>query len=223
MEASEEPGEGSKRPQRAVQRPGKAATELRPPDQVPMDISDEEEDEALVNLNEDELRVLQKVDSIQVIEGMRISPKDASRFHIPLCRMVYMPLVRPTLAYDIKKLEAEFTHGYRPGAPVFYVSICNEHGEERLVTDEDTGTWGPHWTAANTEFEAKLASSPDLNFLSGRMFFICDGNHRYKAWTGCIKRLHSTERKWHYAVDSICLDTRGKEGQLLNAMHDINK
>jgi hypothetical protein len=123
MEASEEPGEGSRRPQRAVQRPGKAATELRPPDQVPMDISDEEEDEALVNLNEDELRVLQKVDSIQIIEGMRISPKDASRFHIPLCRMVYMPLVRPTLAYDIKKLEAEFTHGYRPGAPVFYVSI----------------------------------------------------------------------------------------------------
>jgi hypothetical protein len=72
------------------------------------------------------------VDSIQVIEGMRISPKDASRFDIPLCRMVYMPLVHPTLANDIKKLEAEFIHGYRPGAPVFYVSICNEKGRSGL-------------------------------------------------------------------------------------------
>ena len=93
-----------------------------------------------MKFNEDELRVLQKVDSIQVIEGMRIFPKDSSRFDIPLCRMVYMPLVHPTLAYDIKKLEAEFTHGYRPGVPVFYVSICNEHGKERFVTDEDTST-----------------------------------------------------------------------------------
>ena len=77
------------------------------------------------------------MDSIQVIKSMRIFPKDALRFDIPLCRMMYMPLVRPTLATDIKKLETEFTHGYRPGAPVFYVSICNEKGEERSVTDED--------------------------------------------------------------------------------------
>jgi hypothetical protein len=97
-----------------------------------------------LKLNEDELRELQKVDSIQVIEGMRISPKDASRFDIPLCRMVYMPLVRPTFLNDIKKLEAEFTHGYRPSALVFYVSICNEKGEEWSVMEEDTSHWGPH-------------------------------------------------------------------------------
>jgi hypothetical protein len=91
----------------------------------------------LLKLNEDELRELQKANSIQCIEGMQILPKEASRFDIPLCQMVYMPLVRPTLAHDIKRLEAEFTHGYRPGAPVFYVSITNEHGEERLVKDVD--------------------------------------------------------------------------------------
>jgi hypothetical protein len=77
-----------------------------------MDVSDDEQDEALLKLNEDELRVLQKVDSIQCIEGMRILPKEVSKLDIPLCRMVYMPLVRPTLAYDIKRLEAEFIHGY---------------------------------------------------------------------------------------------------------------
>jgi hypothetical protein len=75
---------------------------------------------------------------------MRILPKEVSRLDIPLCRIVYMLLVRPTLAYDIKRLEAKFTHGYCPGAPVFYVSICNENGEERFVKDEDISGWGPH-------------------------------------------------------------------------------
>ena len=84
------------------------------------------------------------MDSIQVIESMQISLKDASRFDIPLCRMLYMPLVRPILAIDIKKLEVEFIHGYRPSALIFYVFIYNEKGEERSVTDEDKSSWGSH-------------------------------------------------------------------------------
>jgi hypothetical protein len=137
--------------------------------------------------------------------------------------MVYMPLVRPILAIDIKRLEAEFTHGYRPGAPVFYVFLYNKKGEERSMKDEDTSNWGPHWTSVNVEFEAMLASNPHLKFLCGCMFFVCVGNHRLKAWTGYISRLHSNDRKWHYSVDNICLDARDKGGLLLNAMHDINK
>ena len=93
------------------------------------------------------------MDSIQVIEGMRISPKDASRFDILLWQIVYMPLVHPTLANDIKKLEAKFTHRYRPSAPVFYVSIFNEKEEERFVMEEDISHWSPHWTSINEEFE----------------------------------------------------------------------
>jgi hypothetical protein len=108
------------------------------------DVSDDEQDEALLKLNEDELRELYKANSFQCIEGMRILPKVESHFDIPLCRMVYMPLVHPILSHDIKKLEAEFTHGYRPGAPVFYVSITNKHGEERHVKDVDTSNWDPH-------------------------------------------------------------------------------
>jgi hypothetical protein len=188
-----------------------------------VDVNDDEEDEAILKLNKDQLRELQKVNSIQCIEGMRIMPKEASRFDIPLCRMVYMSLVRPTLANNIKRLEAEFTHGYRPRAPVFYVSTSDMHGDERLVKDEDTSKWGPHWTAMNDEFEAMLDSNPHLKFLSGRMFFIYDGSHRFKAWTRYINRLHKDDQEWHYSVDSIYLDTRGKGGLLLNAMHDINK
>ena len=58
--------------------------------------------------------------------------------------MVYMPLVCPILVHDIKRLEAEFIHGYRPGAPVFYVSITNKYGEERFVKDVDTFKWNLH-------------------------------------------------------------------------------
>ena len=56
-------------------------------EEAPMEISDDEQEEALMKLNEDEL------DSIQVIESMWISSKDVLRFDIPLCRMLYMPLV----------------------------------------------------------------------------------------------------------------------------------
>jgi hypothetical protein len=118
---------------------------------------------------------------------MRISPKEASCFDIPLCRMVPMPLVRPTLLSDVKRLEVEFSHTYHLGASMFYVSLCDENGKERTVTAKDQQHWDPHWTTVNEEFEAKLAANPDLSKLSGRMFFICDGNHGFKAWTSCIK------------------------------------
>jgi hypothetical protein len=113
-----------------LEKSREAHLQPKSPEQAPMDVSEDEQDEALLKLNEDELQELQKVDSIQCIEGMRISPKEASRFDIPLCWMIYIPLVRPTLANDIKSLEAKFTHGYQLGAPVFYICICNKKEEE---------------------------------------------------------------------------------------------
>lgn len=163
-----------------------------------MDVSEDEQVEAQLKLKENEFRDSQKVDSIQCIEGMRISPKEASRFDISLCCMVYMSLVCPILANDIKRLEAKFIHGYQPRAPVFYVSICSEYNEERSVKDEDTSNWGLHWTLVSREFDAKLVSNHDLKFLCSHMFFIFDGNHRFKAWIGYINWLHSDDRKWHY-------------------------
>jgi hypothetical protein len=179
----------------------------------------EDVDEPKCALNEDELCQVLKVNSIKCIEHMHITPKEASRFDIPLCRMIYMPLVRPTLASDIKRLEAEFAHGYRHGASVFYVTLCNERGEERAITDADLKSWDPLWIEAHNHFESQLRSNKHLQHLQGRMFFICDGNHRFKAWTGYIDRLHREDKEWHIAVDSICLDTKGKTGLLLNAMH----
>ena len=40
----------------------------------PIDVSDDKQDETLLKLNEDELRVLQKANSIQCIEGMQMLP-----------------------------------------------------------------------------------------------------------------------------------------------------
>jgi hypothetical protein len=66
--------------------------------------------------------------------------------------MIYMPLVRPTLASDIKCLEAKFSHGYHHGASVFYVTLCNEHGEERAVMNAELKNWDPLWIEANNLF-----------------------------------------------------------------------
>jgi hypothetical protein len=181
-----------------------------------LDVSDDEDNEVEIKLNEHELKDLQKMNSIKYIELMRISPKEASCFDIPLYRTVSMPLVRPTLLSDIKRLEAEFSHSYCPGTSVFYVSLCNENNKERTVIDQDKQHWGPHWTMENEEFEAKLVANSHLSKLSGCMFFIYDGNHRFKAWTSYIKRLHNDELSWHYAVDNS-----RKIEVLFIAMHDI--
>ena len=91
------------------------------------------------------------------------------------------------------------------------------------MKDVDTSKWDPHWTLVNIDFEAKLASNPQLRSLCGRMFFIYDGNHHFKAWIGYIDKLHQDDREWHYAMDNICLDTRSKDSLLMNAMYNINK
>ena len=173
--------------------------------------------------NEDELRLAQKVNSIDCIEAMRISPKDESRFTIPLCRLIPMPIVRPSLDSDVKRLEAKFTHGYRPGSSVFYVSICNERGGVQNISEVDKNHMSLLWKLESDRFDERLLQNKHLQHLVGRMFFICDGNHKFKAWTRFIDRLHRDDPSWHISVDSICLDPSGKTGLLLHAMHDINK
>jgi hypothetical protein len=119
METSQSIGSEPSADERVVSTPTRSA----------MDVDDsalgEEEVELEELLNEDELSELLKVNSNKCIDHMWITPKEASRFDIPLCRMINMPLVRPTLTSDIKRLEAEFAHDYRAGVGVFYVSCRN--------------------------------------------------------------------------------------------------
>jgi hypothetical protein len=173
--------------------------------------------------DEDHMRTHQKLNSVAMISRLRVQPFNSSRFNIPLCRMLAMPMVRPTLSSDLSKLEQEFVHGYRDGASVFYVSLTDEEGKTHEVTEADKASWGPLWSAKNDEFNSFLISVPELASLQNLMFFVCDGNHRRQAWLDHIQRLHSTEADWHCSVDSILLDTKGKIGVVMQVMHDINK
>ena len=102
------------------------------------DLEDEDK-----GLTEDELQRLQKEDSIDILSDLRMKPEELFRLHIPLCRLIAMPMVRPTLACDITKLEQEFAGGYCDGAAVFYISTTNEEGQSEEFTDEEMSKWDP--------------------------------------------------------------------------------
>ena len=180
-------------------------------------------DDSKFMVDEDEIRTRQKLNSVSTIASLRFQPISSSRFFIPLCRMLAMPMVRPTLASDLVKLEQEFVHGYREGASVFYVTTTNEDGKTQEVLESHKASWGPIWNAKNEAFNTFLLSDPHLAHLTNMMFFVCDGNHRRQAWLNHIERLHRTEDSWHYLVDSILLDTNGKVGLVMQVMHNINK
>jgi hypothetical protein len=196
-----------------------------------MDNSEEGQDEDEEGLgdrdpyegDEDDIRTRQKLNSVATISRLRVQPLSSSRFHIPLCRMLAMPMVRPTLSSDLAKLEQEFVHGYREGTSVFYVTITDEEGKTHEVTEAHKTLWGPIWSAKNEEFNSFLQSVPELANFKNLMFFVCDGNHRRQAWLNHIQRLHKTEEAWHCSVDSILLDTKGKIGVVMQVMHNINK
>ena len=171
---------------------------------------------------EDSVRSTQKQNSTLVINNLKIQPISKFRLHVPLCRLISMPLVRPTMRSDVKRLEAEFVHGYRDGDRVFYISMTSDTGEEKLVTPGDEEHWGPHWQLENEEFESKVKADPDLASLSGHMFFVWDGNHRLLAWRQFIDRVHCEDRDWHLSVECIVLNVGDSAPLLLNAMHDIN-
>jgi hypothetical protein len=100
----------------------------------------DEEDE----LSTDQIRATRKVNSIATIEALYLKPSSFSRMWVPLCRMVSLPIVRPTLSSNMASLEDDFVHGYREGAAVFYLSITNEAGQIEKVSDEDLVSWGPY-------------------------------------------------------------------------------
>lgn len=106
---------------------------------------------------------------------------------------------------------------------MFYFSICIERRELAKITDEELDTWGPLWREENELFEARLKANLHLCHMQGSKFFFCDGNHRFKTWARYISRLHKEDQAWHISMDFICLDTKGKIGLFLNAMHDFNK
>jgi hypothetical protein len=139
--------------------------------------TDMEDDESFGD-DEDEIWTRQKLNSVATISSLRFQPISVSRFSISLCKLVAMPLVRPTLQSDLDKLEQEFVHGYRDGAAVFYVTLTDEHGSTQEVTYVVKENWESIWNAQNEEFNRYLLSVPEFLHMENLMFFVCDGNHR---------------------------------------------
>jgi hypothetical protein len=74
--------------------------------QPSIDAEEDDDDESVGVAEEDELstdqiRATKKVNSIATIEALRLKPSSLSRMRISLCRMVAMPIVRPTLSSDL--------------------------------------------------------------------------------------------------------------------------
>ena len=175
-----------------------------------------------VHNNEDDIRKAQTLDTVKIIASMRLTSNDLCRMKIPLCRLIPMPIVRPTVSCDLIALENQFSRGYEEGARVFYVSISDEESKQVMFSEQEKEEWGPLWNEVNNDFNRRLQSGP-LAYLVDYKFFVYDGNHRRIAWMNHIQRLHSKDREWHVCVDSIILDTRNRIGVVMQAMHDINK
>jgi hypothetical protein len=157
------------------------------------------------------------------LERMRFQPRAKSKISILLCRMISLPIVRPFLKNDVLNLASHFVScGYLEGNGVFYVSMEDNDGRTRVVTDEVVATWSENWVAVNAEFEQLLQSDDDLRVFSGKMFMVWDGNHRLQAWLPIINDDHGQDQSWHFSVESIILVVNGDVASFVAALHDVN-
>ena len=185
-----------------------------------------EESDVDVRAMEYRIRHNFKKDSFSVVEGMRIQPMEKSSMKNPLCRLIHMPLVRPTLRNVVTKLMGAFQFGYWVGFATLYVSTTNESRENRFISAKDKREWEELWGEENDRFECLLRADKDLMSLNECMFFVYDGNRRLLAWKECIETNHKDDTLWyekHGCLECVVLDTTGGRGDVLNTMHDINK
>ena len=124
------------------------------------------------------------------------------------------------------KLIFLFKYGYLKHAGAFYVSDVDEDGARKEVTTELVSSWDLNWQDENAEFKRFLRADKELKALSGKLFYVYDGNHRLKAWKRVIETLHQGDDNWYHShggLACVILDCSGGRGDILNAMHEINK
>ena len=135
-----------------------------------------------------------RINSVQILQNAQAFQGDLSQIEIPLCRMISLQVDRPALAVDIEKMNADFIHGYHPGAAVFYVSTIDFGGIEKFAIDADRQTWDKQWTRCNQQFKDFFGLHPKLYSLSNKFFFIWDGSHCHQACT----ETYADNYNWHY-------------------------
>ena len=137
----------------------------------------------------------EQVNCYTCLEKMRLQPQSKSKISIPLCRMISLLIVQPFLKNDVLNLASHFVScGYLEGNGVFYVSMEDNKGRTKAVTNESIATWSKNWTSVNAKFENLLQGDDDLHVFLGKMFMVWDGNHRLQAWLPIINNDHGHDR-----------------------------
>lgn len=82
----------------------------KPIDKDVSELADEDcEEDPIPNVGpgfmEEDIRRVQTFDSVNIINSLKMSTDGHSRLLIPLCRLVPMPMVRPTLSCDLTQFE----------------------------------------------------------------------------------------------------------------------
>ena len=90
----------------------------------------------------DDLVIKESVITSLVLERLQFEPKNKSKLHIPLCRMISLPIVRPFLENDVMRLGVHFVKtGYIDGHGVFYVATEDNKGRTVPVTQAISNSW----------------------------------------------------------------------------------
>ncbi|KAI5061131.1 hypothetical protein GOP47_0023636 [Adiantum capillus-veneris] len=97
---------------------------------------------------------------------------------------------------------------YMPEKVMFVVSTCLCNGEETLITDIIKDSWDPMWLEADMEFEKEVSLKRELKFMSKKMFFVWEGNHRTKAWMEVITELFKEDKSRRVRVMCTLIDPR---------------
>ena len=82
-----------------------------------------------------DLAIKESVPTASHLDKLKWQPKNKGRLFIPLCRMMSLPVVRPSLNNDVSQLATHFMiDGYMEGNRFFYVALEDNHGHTNDVT-----------------------------------------------------------------------------------------
>ncbi len=87
-----------------------------------------------------------------------------------------------------------------------YVSPQNWQGETKSMANFEK-SWSLLWKQKNEEFEAFLKADAKLSFLSRKLLYVWDDNHRLQAWLPCINSIHLNDVDWYVYVHDFVFDT----------------
>ena len=76
--------------------------------------------------------------------------------------------------------------GYFAPKAKFILSISAPNKPSLDISEDIKNAWDPLWQKENAYFEAEIQGTK-WEFLSNKMLYIWDGNHRYKAWMAQIE------------------------------------